>query len=208
MPLFNDQELAKTELRIRVSRSSRKAMEVRRIGVIDEQEVFRLGVVASLSEDPFVQVVFSVPTDAPAEELDAAVVSAAAACREHLPCPLILLTDNAPSPSHGASNSNLIFAELRRSSLTGEQLIATVRAVSAGLRVQGQLLKPSARRRLDDRRQEVLRMLSEGAGTQTIAQLLNYSERTIKTFISQIEQELNVQTRAHAVAEGIRQGLI
>ena len=183
-------------------------MEVRRIGVIDEQEVFRLGVVASLSEDPFVEVVFSVPTEAPAEELDAAVVSATAVGREHLSCPLILLTDNAYCPSGLGSNGSNVFAELRRSSLTGEQLIATVRAVSAGLRVQGQLVKPSVRRRLDDRRQKVLRMLADGADTKTIAQILNYSERTIKTFISQIEQELRVQTRAQAVAEGIRQGLI
>ena len=37
---------------------------------------------------------------------------------------------------------------------------------------------------------------------------LSYSERTIKGVIQEIERELGARSRAHAVAEGIRQGLI
>ena len=61
---------------------------------------------------------------------------------------------------------------------------------------------------LDDRRMRVLRMLAEGADTQEISHSLSYSERTIKGLIGEIERLLGARSRAQAVAEGIRQGLI
>jgi DNA-binding CsgD family transcriptional regulator len=54
----------------------------------------------------------------------------------------------------------------------------------------------------------VLRLLARGADTQEISRSLRYSERTIKTLIQEIERELGARSRAQAVAEGIRLGLI
>jgi DNA-binding NarL/FixJ family response regulator len=99
-------------------------------------------------------------------------------------------------------------ALLQRSALTAEQLIATVRAAAAGLRVESQNPPSSSLRPTEARRREVLRLLAQGADTQTIATRLGYSQRTIKTYIQEIEQQLGVRTRAQAVAEGIRRGLI
>ena len=61
---------------------------------------------------------------------------------------------------------------------------------------------------LDQRLLEVLRLLAAGETTKTISAKLSYSERTIKTLIRQAEFELGARSRAQAVAEAIRRGLI
>ena len=61
---------------------------------------------------------------------------------------------------------------------------------------------------VDGRLLEVLRLLAQGSNTRTIARELGYSERTVKTLIHDIEVALGAQTRAQAVAEGLRLGLI
>ncbi|MFD8073620.1 response regulator transcription factor [Streptomyces sp. NPDC059718] len=54
----------------------------------------------------------------------------------------------------------------------------------------------------------VLRMLSDGLDTAQIARRLNYSERTIKGIVHGIIITLEVSNRTHAVAYGIRAGLL
>jgi DNA-binding NarL/FixJ family response regulator len=61
---------------------------------------------------------------------------------------------------------------------------------------------------LDARRIRVLRLLAEGADTRDIARGLQLSERTVKTLVREIELSLGATTRAQAVAEGFRLGLI
>ncbi|TML61617.1 MAG: response regulator transcription factor, partial [Actinobacteria bacterium] len=61
---------------------------------------------------------------------------------------------------------------------------------------------------LDERRLEVLRLLAAGETTKSISVKLAYSERTIKTVIRDLQNELSARSRAHAVAEAMRQGLI
>jgi DNA-binding CsgD family transcriptional regulator len=51
-------------------------------------------------------------------------------------------------------------------------------------------------------------MLAQGATTREMAGALFYSERTIKGIIHDLERELCASTRAHAVAEAFRRGLI
>jgi DNA-binding NarL/FixJ family response regulator len=82
-----------------------------------------------------------------------------------------------------------------------------VRAAAAGLRVEP-LDVPRPAHSLDDRSIEVLRLLSRGADTQQISHALSYSERTVKTLISDLQRSLNARNRTHAVAEGIRHGFI
>ena len=184
-----------------------------RVGVVDEHEIFRRGVVACLAEDGL-EVVVDAPRGPVEEPLDVAVVSAAALASERFECPLVLCAANGRGHLPGSADladpeaaGNQVLGVLPRSSLTVEQLVATVRAAAAGLHVSG---VPSGRRagRIEGRELEVLRLLAKGAGTREIAQSLSYSERTVKTLIQEIGRELGARSRAQAVAEGIRLGII
>ena len=61
---------------------------------------------------------------------------------------------------------------------------------------------------LTSREVDVLRMLSEGSDTATIAETLCYSERTIKNVIHDVTIRLNLRNRSHAVAYAVKSGLI
>jgi DNA-binding NarL/FixJ family response regulator len=120
-----------------------------------------------------------------------------------LKCPLVVCSDVPPADR--VRPPAVVAATLPRRLLTAEQLTVAVRAAAVGLRVNH---GETPRWDRDERHVEVLRLLAEGAGTQDIATSLSYSERTIKTLIQEIERDLGARSRAHAVAEGIRRGLI
>lgn len=61
---------------------------------------------------------------------------------------------------------------------------------------------------LTPRELSVLGLLSDGLDTAQIARQLNYSERTIKSIIHAIVNNLGVSNRTHAVAYVIRAGLL
>ena len=176
-----------------------------RVGVVDEHEIFRRGVVACLAEEGL-RVVLDAPRGPVTEPLDVAVVSAAALASERFDCPLVLCAADGRTGHDTAGNE--VLGVLPRSTLTVEQLVATVRAAAAGLRVSG--IPSDGRRggRIEGRELEVLRLLAQGAGTREIAESLSYSERTVKTLIQEIGRELGARSRAQAVAEGIRLGII
>jgi DNA-binding NarL/FixJ family response regulator len=180
----------------------------RHVAVVDEQEVFRRGLVATLSEQPVLEVVFAAASGAAPEDADVAVVSARAATNEWFDCPVVVCADEAPPVPVRNGSRGRVASLLPRSRLTEEQLVAAVRAAAAGLQVNGGCLEPAGPVRLDARRVEVLRLLAEGADTQAISHRLCYSVRTIKSLIQDIERELRATSRAQAVAEGIRQGII
>lgn len=60
---------------------------------------------------------------------------------------------------------------------------------------------------LTGREAEVLEMVADGARNKEIAYKLRITERTVKAHLSHIFQKLDVDSRAAAVAEGIRQEL-
>jgi DNA-binding NarL/FixJ family response regulator len=178
-----------------------------RVAVIEDHDIFRRGIVACLADDPAVDVVFEGAAGPVAAMIDVAVVSHAAALVERLPeCPVVVCSGDR-APPVGRYPASDVVGVLRRTSLTGEQLIATVRAAAAGLRVEP-LDVPRPAHSLDDRSIEVLRLLSRGADTQQISHALSYSERTVKTLISDLQRSLNARNRTHAVAEGFRHGFI
>jgi DNA-binding CsgD family transcriptional regulator len=178
-----------------------------RVGVIEENDIFRRGVVACLADDPDVVVVFEGTTGPVVGDAVVGVVSHRAASTERLACPLVVCSaDGRAHP--GAYEPNSVVGFLPRSTLTAEQLVATVRAAAAGLRVQPRDAAPPVPHDLDDRCLEVLRMLSRGDDTQQISHALCYSERTVKAVISEIQRSLGARNRTHAVAEGIRNGFI
>lgn len=61
---------------------------------------------------------------------------------------------------------------------------------------------------LSNRETEVLRLLADGLDTAEIAEKVAYSERTVKNILHGLLSRLGLRNRAHAVAHGLRQGLI
>lgn len=179
-------------------------MDPIRIGVIDQHEIFRRGVVACLREEPGLTVAVDAATAGVGVELRLAIVSAGVAQLEALACPILVCT----SEPWGRANwsGNKLMGVLPRETLTPQQLVGAVHAAAAGLEVYFGM--PPEAGRLDDRSLNVLRLLAQGADTSEIASGLGCSDRTIKAVIQEIKRQFGARSRAHAVAEGIRQGVI
>jgi DNA-binding CsgD family transcriptional regulator len=179
-----------------------------RVAVVDENEIFRRGLVACFGDDAsfVVASAWSEPlvgaeATAVSHAVDVAVVSPKAARQSELDCPLVVCA-GAP---FGGAHDDRVLAVLPRNGLTSEQLVAAVRGAAVGLEVfRRELLLPQ----LDERRLRILRLLAEGASTEEISQCLRYSQRTIKGLVASIEAELGSRTRAQAVATAIRGELI
>ncbi len=167
------------------------------VGIADEHEMFALGIKTCLAGSPLVKV--SPVVD---EDVDVVIVSPRMAEDRQFPCPLVICGE----PPKRLAPGNEVMAVLGRATLTAEQLLASIHAAAAGLRVidSGQVPTP----RLASRGLEVLSLLSGGADTKEIAEQLGYSDRTIKSVIRDVQVSLGVKNRVQAVAEGIRQGLI
>ena len=179
--------------------------ERKRVGVVHEHDILRRGIAGCLEDEQSLTLVFAVSAEPPAEPLDVAVVSTRALSSTSFDCPVVVFHEGAPHASFLREAG--VSATLSLSELTAEQLVASVRAAAAGLKVSdpGTPRGPSG---LDERRLKVLRLLAAGETTKTISAELSYSERTIKTLIRDVEYKLNARSRAQAVAEAIRQGLI
>ncbi|MBD8728724.1 response regulator [Frigoribacterium sp. CFBP 13707] len=96
-----------------------------------------------------------------------------------------------------------------------DELAAAVRAVAAGTAVFSHVvadrLLDRARRpdeTLTPREGEVLELLGVGASNRVIADRLFLSESTVKTHLARVFAKLGVETRAAAVAEATRRGVI
>jgi DNA-binding CsgD family transcriptional regulator len=189
-------------------------MELLRVGVLEEDEVYRRGVMAVLNEDDCVCIVLggdreTSPEAVDAEDgLDVAVVCSRLLDRVRLSCPLVCLAIPELQGAESCRSSPNVKATLPHEGLTSKQLLASVRAAAAGLQVESPSLSPQDDAVVDPRRIEVLKLLAGGADTRTIARDLRLSERTVKTLVHDIQLTLGVSTRAQAVAQGIRLGLL
>jgi DNA-binding NarL/FixJ family response regulator len=173
---------------------------------VEEHEIFRRGLSATLREDPSVVVVYE-GSDGPVPvQADAVVASIAAARRHRFRAPLVV--SGRGRGVEDIPDSARVMAVLPRSTLTSEQLVAAVRAAAAGLSVREDAAANGAAAPLDDRSVAILRLLADGADTDEISRSLRYSPRTIKSCIYGIERDLGARNRVQAVAVGIRQGLI
>jgi DNA-binding NarL/FixJ family response regulator len=176
------------------------------VAVCEEHEILRAGLVASLNEDRALRV-----TAAPAEQIaetdvDVAIVSSKTARQERFRCPIVVCSDE-PEAHGNAFVGNDVAGVLHRGSLTVSQLLATVHAAAAGLRVQAKL-GDGSEEGLNPRALRVLELIAEGCSTREMAARMNYSERTIKKLITELEARLQARTRAQIVAHAIRGGLI
>ena len=62
--------------------------------------------------------------------------------------------------------------------------------------------------KLKDQEIETLNWLSHGKSTEDIAQIMGITERTVNYHVMRIKEKLGVETRAHAVANAMRSGII
>jgi DNA-binding NarL/FixJ family response regulator len=167
------------------------------VGIVDEHEMFALGIRTCLAASPLVRVAAVVDDD-----VDVVIVSPRMAEERTFSCSLVICGD----PPSRLAAGNEVMATLGRATLTAEQLLASIHAAAAGLRVMNS--ESSTPPRLASRGLEVLSLLAAGADTKEIAEQLGYSDRTIKSVIRDVQVSLGVKNRVQAVAEGIRQGLI
>jgi DNA-binding NarL/FixJ family response regulator len=176
-----------------------------KVAVVEEHEILRRGLISALAEDQSLQVT-SVELLELGEDLDIAVVSARAARRERFSCPIVICSDS-PDVYGSSATGNEVAGVLHRGSLTSAQLLATVHAAAAGLRVEGRLGNGSPRA-LDERTRRVLELMADGCSTREIAVRMSYSERTIKKVITNLHCSLAARNRAQLVAQAIRRGLL
>jgi len=100
----------------------------------------------------------------------------------------------------------------------GARLLAALQAAALGLVVVDERLSAGALRRraaaeplvesLTPREIEVLQLIGQGLSNRAIAERLAISEHTAKFHVNAILGKLGAQTRAEAVALGVRSGLL
>lgn len=184
-------------------------MGPKRIAVIDEHEVFRRGVVSVLSEDRSLRIVAEASEGPLHEEVDVVVCSPRAFRDLPSEVPAVICRGSLDPPLTRPPGRMVVVVE--REQVRAEALLLSVRGLAAGMRLDGNGNGNgvhATEHDLDWRHTHILQLLAEGADTRHISRSLCYSERTIKSLISSLEEELSARTRAQAVAKGIRLGLI
>lgn len=184
----------------------REASASVRVGVVDEHEIFALGLQVCLGRDPRIRAV-TPPVGGRVQNLDVAVVSPQAAAALRFRCPVVVCGGGLPLGVQ-STTGNVVSAVLPRAGLDPRQLLVVVHAVAMGLQVSPALLGESPSRRPDGRTLDVLRLLADGVATREIAARLGYAERTIKGVISSAERSFAARSRTQAVVHAMRQGWI
>jgi DNA-binding NarL/FixJ family response regulator len=189
-------------------------MELLRVGVAEEDEIFRRGLIAILLDEDWDCIVLATDGVANGEasdsaaNLDIAVVCAKVLGQVRLKCPIVCLADPPLYGVDSCHSSADVKAVLPHDHLSADELVVSVRAAVAGLQVESPGLSRQGDAVLDARMIRVLTLLAEGADTRAIAGKLQLSERTVKTLVREIQLSLGATTRAQAVAEGFRMRLI
>ena len=179
-----------------------------RVAVLEENHIFRRGILVCLERDHDIEVVFEggsgpIPVDA-----DVAITSEHAATGVACAPPTLICSDTGSAGQRGSVCGNVV-AVLPRSELTEDQLGAAVRAAASGLRVDVSPNRPGhPPDRLPERSVQILRLLAMGYGTREISGSVGCSERTVKYAIREAERHLDARSRAQVVAKAIRQGMI
>jgi DNA-binding NarL/FixJ family response regulator len=93
------------------------------------------------------------------------------------------------------------------------ELLATIRAVHAGQKkippeVAAELAEYATDEELTRREVDILRLIAEGNGNKQVADRLSIGEATVKSHVTNILGKLHANDRTHAVAIGLRRGII
>jgi DNA-binding NarL/FixJ family response regulator len=93
------------------------------------------------------------------------------------------------------------------------ELLDTIRAVHAGKKrfapdVAAELADHAVDDELTEREVDVLRLIAAGNANKQIADQLSISEATVKSRVTNILSKLDANDRAHAIAIGLKRGII
>jgi hypothetical protein len=116
-------------------------MKLLRVGVLEEDEVYRRGVMVVLNEDGCVCIDLGgdremSPEAADAEDsLDVVVVGSRSLNERPFTCPVVVLATPELAGQEKGRAASTVMATLPREGLTSQQLLAGVRAAAAGLQV-------------------------------------------------------------------------
>jgi len=93
------------------------------------------------------------------------------------------------------------------------ELLATIRAVHAGQKkippeIAADLAEHAIDEELTSREIDILRLIADGNGNKQIAGRLSIGEATVKSHVTNILSKLHANDRTHAVAIGLRRGII
>jgi hypothetical protein len=137
-------------------------MEPIQVAVLDEHQIFRRGVVASLEAHPGLAVAVEAASGPVEVDVDVAFASAGCAAREALPCPVVVY---APQPAvpEDARVGNRVMGVLAVDGLTPDRLAGAARAAAAGLEVR---VEEDGEQDIDPRSLAILRLLADGADTR------------------------------------------
>jgi DNA-binding CsgD family transcriptional regulator len=171
------------------------------VGVFEDNEIYRRGLLSCLDEDQLISVVPANGNGDVPSSIQVAVVSDELARTARLGVPMIVC--------HGPNTSGLreiddVYSLLPRRSLTPDQLVSAVRAAASRLKT----FPPEAPAAISVRSRDVLRLMAEGASTREMAEQLGYSQRTIKAAIADALAAMGAHSRAHAAAEAVRRELV
>lgn len=189
-------------------------MESIRVAALEEHEILRLGIVACLEANPGITVVLQgTPEEIEGRDdlrdlaPDVVITSRAAVSDLRCGCPVIVIAPDttAAVPASGSADPP-VAGVLPLDTLTAERMVAATTAAAAGLEVS--VSDDGSDHPLDSRALQVLRLLSDGADTRAIALDLDCSLRTVKAIVQDLKQVLAARSRAEAVAQAIRRGLI
>jgi DNA-binding NarL/FixJ family response regulator len=119
----------------------------------------------------------------------------------------------APTVAVGSDEQE--FQGLLPTDATAQQIDAALRAVAAGLTVRGPGLRNGTFGALTEelgplltpREVEVLQALSDGLSNKAAARRLGISPHTVKFHIEALFRKLDANSRAEAVAKGLKRGL-
>src|SRR5215470_2507425 len=200
-----------------------------RIAVVDDHPLFRAGVVFTLQSAPDMEVVAEGATAQEAVEigrrhgpdvmlLDVSMpgggIEAASEIRLHCPMVKAVMLTVSEDPSHvSAALQNGVSAYVIKG-CSGPELLQIVRGVQncesyIPPRLAARLLtqpkqpyaegKTQATLSLTQRENQVLQLLSEGLMNKEIAHKLRLTEKTVKHYMTELMQKLNVRNRVEAV---------
>jgi DNA-binding NarL/FixJ family response regulator len=213
------------------------AARVARLLIVDDQTLFRSGLVRLLDEDPRFQVVGQAVDGEDAVRQAAAVLpdvvlmdlkmpnlDGVGATRriiaEHPEAKILMLTTfDADSFVLDALRAGASGYVLKSSQ--PEAIAASIMAVMAGERVMAStvvtrvldLITGAAAPResydgLTPREVEILKRLALGHANRQIGQQLNISEKTVRNHVSKIYEKLDIFDRSQAVLYAVRKGLV
>ena len=125
---------------------------------------------------------------------------------------IIILTTHAGDVQVSRAIKAGARAYLLKGSLRNE-LLETIRAVHAGQKrvsseVAVELAEHSTDHALTPREVDVLRLVAKGNANKEIAAQLSLTEETVKSHIRNILAKLEANDRTHAVAIGVKRGII